>query len=307
MFPIVPLLISVSVLGSVYISQSESFRSLDSLSFKVDNNLYLNNYLVMPQDKSPEFIGGETLVLQASSAIVTNELTLHPLFSWEANSVRPIASLTKLMTALTVLDNYDINWDKKITIIEADRREGSKQNIFVGDELSLRDLFIIGLMASDNDAIIALIRGLGVSEEDFVLAMNQRAKHYRLFSASFSEPTGLSSANQSSAFDVAKLASLAFKRAEIKEALSLTAYEITDSKGSVKRLISTNVLLREGSKEGLIVGKTGHISLAGYCFAGLYSKNGNDIITVVLGAHTQLSRFSESEELAHWVYSSYNW
>ena len=231
------------------------------------------------------------------------------LFEENADEPQPIASITKLMTALVFLDNNP-GWNKAYMITEADKIEGGRLNLFLGDEVTVKDLFYISLVASDNGATLALVHASGLSETEFVAGMNRRAEELGLAKTSFKDPVGLSEYNLSTAREVALLAQAAFKRPEISDATTRSDYQFTTVGGREKKIESTDYLLFDSGEKILTVlgGKTGYTEQAGYCFVGrLKDEAGREVISVVLNSQDKNGRFRDSRNLANWVFANYNW
>lgn len=257
------------------------------------------------KDGSPEF------VLSASSGLAWDWERDFYLFEKDADRELPIASISKLMSALVFLD-YNPGWHEIYTISASDKREGNRLNFFPGEQVYIRDLFYSALVASDNSSIISLVRASGLSEVEFVQAMNKKAGVLGMERTKFVEPTGLSDYNTATARDVAKLIQASMKDLDIRRAVLADKYELeilnVGSKKQQKRVVqNTDQLLRSADLDiELIGGKTGYLHKAGYCFAGSFAKDGRQIVTVVLGAADQDARFQETARLLDWVFSSYN-
>lgn len=222
----------------------------------------------------------------------------------QAHTVRPIASLTKLMTALVFLDT-EINWQANYTIVREDNIKGGRLNLFPGDTLKIEELFKTALIASDNGATMALVRSTGLSEEAFVFRMNEKAKEMGLINTKFADPTGLSNDNVSTAKEVSILARTAFKKDQIISALENSKYTYTTKEGREKNIFSTLDLLNSNLEDlKYLAGKTGYTDEAGYCLVSLFSQDNRDIITVVLGAQERNERVDISLDLAKWRYSA---
>ncbi len=242
-----------------------------------------------------------------------------PLFSKSADEVQPIASITKLMSALVFLDEaQDLNKIYKIT--EEDMVEGGKRNLFLGDEISFRNLLYTALIASDNGAALALGHALNLSSSEFVLKMNEKAKELSLFNTSFADPIGLDEKNISTAREVALLLKIAWEKEEIARALSLPEYRFETIQGREKYIVSTDApLLLEDNifsesneypidfkKLKALGGKTGYIPESGYCFVGRFLSPEGEIFTVAaLNSANKNSRFSDTLRLSEWVYNTY--
>ncbi len=246
--------------------------------------------------------------LASRSAVVFDADSGQRLFDLNGDEIRPIASLTKLMSALVFLD-HNPGWEKSITISQEDIRGGSKANIFVGDKIILSDLFTLGLVASDNTAIVALVRSTGLSEVAFVKAMNDKAEELRIGSISFADPTGLDPQNKGNAVSVVRLVDKAFKQADINKALIKTSFEFGVSKTVTRRVKTTNNLLGQKLPGTIVLqgGKTGHLDEAGYCFAGVFTLGKKHFITAVLGAPYDENRFSETLKIIDWTSRAYLW
>lgn len=226
------------------------------------------------------------------------------LLNNKGDLVRPIASLTKLMTALVFLDTQ-IDWQSLYTITREDSVSGGRLNLFLGDTVTIEQLFKTALIASDNGASLALVRSTGISQEEFVKRMNDKAQEFGLLNTYFADVTGLSNDNVSNAQEIAYLAKYAFQREEIREALSSVQYNYTSVEGREKMISSTLDLLRyDGDDLKYLVGKTGYTNEAGYCLVSIFSQAENQLITVVLGAIERPDRNTISLDLARWHYNN---
>lgn len=230
------------------------------------------------------------------------------LFLKEASVARPIASLTKLMTALVFLNNNP-GFDLEYKITPGDYVAGGKINFWSGDTVTVADLFKSALIGSDNVAALALTHSTGLSDEAFVREMNNQARRLGMFSSNFTEPVGLSSENVASAQDLARLVKAALSYSEIAETTSLSDYSFQTKEGKLRRVETTNDLLR-ASNQALVLegGKTGYTEEAGYCFAAAITEEGEEtIVTVILGASSSADRFQDTEELANWTSTYFSW
>ncbi len=247
----------------------------------------------------------------AVASLVIDVVTDKILFEKNSEEVRSLASVTKLMSVMVLLD-LPINWNSSTQIIEDDCDVSSHQ-LEVGDVMKLSDLWNAALIGSANNAIKALVRNSGISQEKFVDLMNKKAKNLGLNSLSFSEPTGLSSYNIGNAKDVAGLLKEALKSEKILKALQIGQY-FTNPLNNEKprRIYSTNWLLTDWIPNKFssdrIVGKTGFINASGYNFVVRLTDNkDHQIIVVILGAQNNEARFSEARDLADWIFKQYLW
>lgn len=231
------------------------------------------------------------------------------IYNKNNNQTAPIASITKLMTALVFLE-HNPGWDSIYVIQRDDRREGGKIYLYLGEQVTVKDLFYLSLVGSANTATAALVHSAGFTEEEFADKMNAKAVALGLLKTNFEDATGLSNQNISTAFEVAQIAKHALAEKEISEATLKRQYVFKTLAGVEKRVYSTDYLLENFPQNGIKIlgGKTGYTDLAGYCFVGKFvNKNGNEIITVVLGGDDKNSRFHETRELAEWAYDNYTW
>ncbi len=263
-------------------------------------------------DKSegPQPIDGfDEIIVDSRISCVIDVETGKVVYNKSNNTKVPIASITKLMTALVFLD-HSPGWEEAYTIREDDRRNGGKIFLYLGDQVTVEDLFNLSLVGSANTATVALVHSTGLSEEDFVQKMNDKAMELGLTDTYFEDSTGLSSGNVSTALEVAQIAKYALAKIEINKATLKNDYSFKTLQGVVKKVYTTDYLLESFPENGIKVlgGKTGYTELAEYCFVGKFTnKNGNEIITVVLGSDNKNSRFYETKELAEWTYGNYTW
>jgi len=252
----------------------------------------------------PNAIG---LTVGAVAGTAIDALSGEKLFIQKETEVRPIASITKLMTALVFLD-HNPGWDKVYKVQASDQRDGGRVSFFEGDEVKVRDLFSSMLVASDNAAVVALVHSTGLSLTEFVDKMNERAKRLGLNNTSFADPTGLDNRNVSTVYEVTLLAREAWLRPEIQETALLDNYSFKTMQGDTRRIVSTdNLLADRGDYLRIQGGKTGYLDAAGYCIVGQFSKDGRVVIGAVLGAPTKEARFREVRRMAEWVYNNYRW
>lgn len=246
-------------------------------------------------------------VVSADKAVVLSPDGRYLLFNKKADEVQPIASITKLMTAVIFLETNP-NWDDVYRITSSDLISGGRLNLFSGDSVYLKDLFLTALVASDNGAAFALAKSTGLSEAEFITLMNKKAQDLRLLNTKFVDVTGLSSDNVSTAREVALLAKFALSLPAISEAVNLGEYSFITLEGKEKNIVSTDHLLFDPSPGELkpLGGKTGYTDLAGYCFVGRFQGPDNeDLIVAVLNSEGRNNRFQESKILINLVLGSY--
>jgi len=241
-----------------------------------------------------------TAELTADSYLAIDKQTKKELVAKAADEVRPIASLTKLMTDQIIVDQLS-DWQQRVTLETSDFRQGGSFYLRNGEQLSTDDLFHLSLIASDNVATLALVRQTGLTESEFVSLMNQRARLLGLEKTVFIEPTGVDPQNQSTARELMIIASQAFAKKKIQEITNLNNYYIKVNEGEQRLIRNTNLLLADQGVKALR-GKTGYIPEAGYCLASeLAANDSNSFYVVVLGSDYDEGRFVETKEIADWT------
>jgi D-alanyl-D-alanine endopeptidase (penicillin-binding protein 7) len=240
--------------------------------------------------------------VRAEAAIIYDSATGHVL--WESNSQnqRSIASITKVMTAVVFLeDNPDLS--EEVVVQSTDVRAASTTYIRSGFRLTKGDLLHLTLMASDNAAARALARVSSHGSEAFIARMNSKAAELGLTSTSYADPSGLLSANVSSAYDMAKLITYVSGDERISSIMRTPTYTVTAGR-RVINIHSTNQLVMNGDVD-VQAGKTGFITKAGYCLATLLRlpQGGPQVAVVVLGAKSNAGRFWETRHLFNWFAS----
>lgn len=259
--------------------------------------------------------GGESeeIEITAKSVLVVDKESSQVLFEKNSSEVLPVASLTKLMSALVFLE-IGPEWEKPVIIQEEDEvEEGSRLKVEIGEKLKTKDLFYSMLIASHNNSVKALVRSARICcEKIFVQKMNAKAKDFGMTNTHFVDPTGLGPANTSTADDLAKLVSYAFENEEIRQAVTKREHVFTtlDEEPRTIKIRNTNDLLGSflnGQDYQVVGGKTGYLDESGYCLALEVSYNNHNIIVVLLGAELKETRWQETKELVTWIFTNYQW
>lgn len=253
--------------------------------------------------------GSCSLEAVEGKSVVLDESTDSILYENDAEAISPIASITKLVTALVFLENNP-GWDNVLEYKKEDQVTGNKNNLYLGDKVKIRDLFNLSLVGSDNSATRALVRSTGYSETEFVNMMNMKMQSMGLTHTHFIDSVGLSSGNVSTAYEVAKFAGEAFAQTEITTAVLNKRYEFVTDNGRKVWVKNTDSLLAIFPQNGIriIGGKTGYTVSAGYCFVGEFENmDGHKVISVVLDTNNINSRFSHTKKLIEWTYGNYVW
>lgn len=240
--------------------------------------------------------------LLAKAALIIDVPSGRILYEYNANQVRSIASLTKLMTAIVFLEGNP-PLDSVVTVTREDARGAGRRRsqMGIGESFRLLDLLYASLMASDNRVTRTLARASGLSMDNFVLRMNEKARELGLDSTFFVEVTGLDAGNRSTALDVARLLSAALENYWVAHITATDQYTFhSTNKRRRHILLNTNRLARAGWQvEG---GKTGFIAASGYCLATIMKdREDHEILAVLLGAPTNSRRFSETIYIIDWL------
>ena len=242
----------------------------------------------------------DALALKSSVALVIDQDTHEVLFSKNPQAVLPIASITKLMTAL-VINEAQLPLDEVLSISQddVDLEKGSRSRLTVGTQLSRGEMLHLALMSSENRAAHALGRYYPGGLDAFVAAMNFKAKSLGMANTHYVEPTGLSSKNQSTARDLALLVDEAHRHPLLRE-LS-TSREAAVTVGSrIVQFRSTNGLVRNPQWE-IGLQKTGYISEAGRCLVMQAQMAGRKLIMVLLDSSGKYSRIGDAERIRKWI------
>ncbi len=242
------------------------------------------------------------LTLGAKSALAIDLATGQELYSQNAAAKVPIASITKLVSALVILKTHSL--DEKITVSQLPTYGPDDDTIALtsGEQLSLRALMQAALIGSANDAIDALAISDSGSLVNFSIKMNQLVADWGITDAHFVSASGLTNTNNyASAQSLAKLAALVLKNPFLAQAVKTKFVTISDTAGRSFSLTSTNQLLGATDYAGI---KTGYTLAAGQCLLSLLKIHGQPVIGVVLNSP---DRFAETVKLHDWVEENYTW
>ncbi|HJV97093.1 MAG TPA: D-alanyl-D-alanine endopeptidase [Albitalea sp.] len=245
----------------------------------------------------------DALDLKSGAAIVLDQDTNEVLFSKNSQAVVPIASLTKLMTALVVTE-AQLPLDEVLTVTQddVDTEKHSSSRLRVGTQLTRGEMLHLALMASENRAAHALGRHYPGGLDAFVAAMNQKAVELGMADTRYVEPTGLSSRNQSSAQDLATLVKAAHEYQIIRELSTSPNYQVAVGKRQLQ-FHNTNRLVSNPTWD-IGLQKTGYISEAGRCLVMQAQLAGRKLIMVFLDSAGKYSRIGDAERVRKWINES---
>jgi len=247
---------------------------------------------------------GGALNLKSASALVLDQTGQRVLYAKNIEWVVPIASITKLMTALVVLDS-GLPLDEPITISKEDRDglKGTRSRLAVGMTVSRDDLLRLALMASENRAAAALSRAYPGGTPAFVAAMNQKAVELGMWRSRFVDGTGLSNGNVSNAQDLSRLVGAAYRHPLIREYTTDTQYTVRLANGRKMQFSNSNRLVRNSGWE-IGLSKTGYISEAGRCLVMQADIAATPVIIVLLDSWGHLTRLGDANRIKKWIESN---
>lgn len=273
-----------------------SENTIELANFNFTN--FLNNQSI--PIKKPHFIAP---VINAKSSIAIDLKTGTILYEKNAHKKLQIASITKLMTALIILEESDLQ--ESVTVSRnAASTQGSTMFLAAGEQITVENLLHGILINSANDGAVALAEHNAGTVHEFVQKMNNKAKELGLINTHFQNPIGLDhSQNYSTTFDLAKLGQYIYQNQFVKKSTQTKTMKVYSIDGKfTHELESTNDLLDSYLNiKGL---KTGRTEKAGLCLASVAADEENEILTIVLDSP---ARFTETKILVDWVFRAYNW
>ncbi len=238
----------------------------------------------------------DSLALRSSVAYVVDQNTAETLFDKNSRAVVPIASITKLMTAMVVLDSKaPLTEEISVTDEDRDYEKFTGSRLSVGSELNREDMLHIALMASENRAAAALSRYYPNGRPGFIAAMNAKAKMLGMTDTHFENSTGLTSLNVSSARDLVKMVNAAYQYPLIRKFSTDRSYDVFTGKRNIA-YNSTNALIRNPSWD-IGLQKTGFINEAGECMVMQTTIHGRPVVMVLLDSSGKYSRFADAGRL----------
>lgn len=242
----------------------------------------------------------DPLALKSSVALVVDQDTDQVLLAKNPEAVLPIASITKLMTALIVTE-AKLPLDETLTITQddVDTEKGSHSRLTVGTQLTRGEMLHLALMSSENRAAHALGRYYPGGLQAFVEAMNRKAQELGMSGTHYVEPTGLSSRNQSSANDLSLLVKAAYEYPLIRELSTSPEAKVAVGRRQLQ-FHTTNGLVKSPSWD-IGLQKTGYISEAGRCLVMQAQLAGRRLIMVLLDSAGKYSRIGDAERIRKWL------
>ncbi|TDR32818.1 serine hydrolase [Hydromonas duriensis] len=244
----------------------------------------------------------DPLDLRASVALVVDQNSWSTLYEKNSRTKLPIASITKLMTAMVSLDAR-LDMDEPITITEEDANHYRNSRLSVGTTLPRRDVMLLALMSSENRAAYALGRTYPGGLFAFIQAMNAKASMLGMSGANFVDPSGLSPSNQASAMDLAKMVNAASQYKMIRQLSTTDSAMVYTPSGRQLVYHNSNRLISRGMGWNIGMQKTGTLSAAGKCVVIQAFINGSPKIIVLLDSRTADSRVTDAVRIKDWLES----
>jgi D-alanyl-D-alanine endopeptidase (penicillin-binding protein 7) len=287
---------STTIAGEIGQAQSQTTQA-GGIALQAETSL--------ASDEAPIDFRNSELNLRSASAIVVDQKTGRTLFGKNTDARMPIASITKLMTAMVVLDSH-LPLSDKIAISKEDRDslKGTHSRLKVGTTLSRQLALQLALMSSENRAAAALARAYPGGFPAFVVAMNLKAKNLGMSDTQFVDSTGLNSNNASTAQDLVKMVNAAYTYPLIREMTTTGFYDVA-VRGGPRRVQfkNTNLLVRNKIWE-IGLSKTGFINEAGHCLVMQAIIANKPMVIVLLDSWGKLSRIGDAQRIKKWMESS---
>jgi D-alanyl-D-alanine endopeptidase (penicillin-binding protein 7) len=239
--------------------------------------------------------------LSSHAVLILNSQTGETLYQKNVNQRVPIASITKLMTAIVLLDSgVDLNQQVTISDAEVDRLKGTHSRLAVGSTLTREELLLIALMSSENRAAAALARSYPGGTAAFIARMNRKAQSLGMRDTTYYDPTGLDMRNVSTASDLARLVKAAYQNYPLIRQFSTTLQHSIVAGRRVLHYKNSNQLVREGQWE-IGLSKTGYIQEAGRCLVMQATVGSQPLIFVLLDSGAPSARIRDARSIRSWL------
>ncbi len=262
---------------------------------------------VTPTRVTPQHVNISSLPLDIRSraAIVADANTGEVFFGKNSNEIVPIASITKLMTAMIVLDaDLDMNETIRITDADVDRLRNSRSRLHIGTEMSRADLMLLMLMSSENRAASALARSYPGGFNAAMAAMNKKARSLGMTNSYFMDSSGLHGENRSTPADLIKMVQAAYRYSQIRTYSTMPEYHVIVG-NTVQTYRNTNQLVSSDEWD-IGISKTGFINEAGRCLVMFAKVSDNPIIIVLMNSSNSTIRNTDANRVRNWLEVSIN-
>ena len=249
-------------------------------------------------------VTGSVPRLHSAIALIYDQQTERPLYTKNPDAQTPIASITKLMTAMVVLDaKLPLDEEISIDVADIDTLKGTRSRLRIGMTLTRSELLRLALMASENRAANALARTYPGGYNAAILAMNQKAYELGMQNTRFFDAAGLNSNNVSTAHDLVKMVAAARDYSLIRQYTTAASYSVDGWRGREMRFVNTNPLVRNASWD-IGVSKTGYISEAGRCLVMEATIKQRPVIIVLLDSWGKNTRIGDANRIKKWMESN---
>ncbi|HAT3675861.1 TPA: D-alanyl-D-alanine endopeptidase [Serratia marcescens] len=249
---------------------------------------------------APVHAAAPPLVLNAKSVLVVNQRTGKTLYQKQPNRVLPIASLTKLMTAMVALDSKRPMGSRlKVTAADRDLLKKTHSRLTIGSVLSRRDMLHIALMSSENRAAAALSRSYPGGRKAFVAKMNQKARAIGMKRARFYDPTGLTPRNVATTNDLLKMVNHAYRYQSIRRFSTDKQQIVRPGRGQLVYRSSNGLINNPAWK--IQLQKTGFTDEAGHCLVMRTTIKGQPVVMILLGAQSRYGHYRDAIRLKAWL------
>lgn len=294
---------------SFFLMPGQNYYLTSQLSFQLPQTREVNLVMLEPAAYPENFTGQPAPMLTAKAALVLDVDSSVLIFNKEEKTTLLPASTVKIMTALVALDKYSL---EDVLTVQQVKNFGQDMELVTGEKITFKNLLAGLLVFSANDAAWVLAQNYPGGENEFIKAMNNKAKELHLVNTYFANPTGVNSDEKgkfladfsyTTALDLARLTTQTMKNQTFQELVGTKKMVVTDISGRFKHpLFNLNELL--GNVEGLQGVKTGWTEDAQGCLVAYAQRNGQRIVSVVLGSN---DRFGETKKLIDWVFTNFRW
>lgn len=239
--------------------------------------------------------------LSSSIALIYDENSQRPLYTKNPDAVAPIASITKLMTAMVVLDaKPDMYEEISVDVADLDSLKGTHSRLSIGTTFTRSEMLKLALMSSENRAAAALARNYPGGTRAAVAAMNAKARELGMVNTVFRDPTGLTSENVSTARDLVKMVGAARNYTLIHQFTTTASHSVEGMRGRELRYNNTNPLVKNASWD-IGVSKTGFINEAGRCLVMQAKILERPVIIVLLDSVGKSTRIGDANRVKQWI------
>ncbi len=281
--------------SSHHVSTTKSVQT-DSYANRLDTNLSGSSLAQFQPVSSPK--------LSSAIAVIYDEQSQRPLYSKHPDEVAPIASITKLMTAMVVLDsNPDLGEEISVAEADMDSLKGTHSRLGVGTTFVRSEMMKLALMSSENRAAHALARNYPGGTDAAVAAMNAKARKLGMLHTTFRDPTGLNSENVSTASDLVKMVAAARNYKLIHQYTTTATHSVEGLRGREMRYNNTNPLVKSASWD-IGLSKTGFINEAGRCLVMQAQIRNRPVIIVLLDSVGKSTRIGDANRVKKWIESA---